>query len=80
MSNRGDETGADVPRGQGGFLVVKRPWPADDPHFCGNAERFQTSYYPADFDGRLLYLAGDGFDPDNDTGYFDHRPAASTMC
>ena len=64
-----DETGADVPWGQGGILVVKRPWPAMIRTIWGDPDRYQKSYYPADFQGKY-YLAGDGAIRDKDTGYF----------
>ena len=64
-----DETGADVPLGQGGILVVKRPWPAMIRTIWGDPDRYQKSYYPADFQGKY-YLAGDGAIRDVNTGYF----------
>ena len=64
-----DETGKDVPWGQGGILVVKRPWPAMIRNIWGDPERFKKSYFPADFHGRY-YLAGDGAIRDAETGYF----------
>ncbi len=64
-----DETGHDVPNGQGGLLVVKRPWPAMIRTIWGDPERFQKSYYPAELGG-TLYLAGDGAIRDKETGYF----------
>ncbi len=64
-----DETGAEVPWGQGGILVVKKPWPAMIRTIWGDPDRFQKSYYPADFQGKY-YLAGDGAIRDKDTGYF----------
>ena len=64
-----DETGKDVPWGQGGILVVKRPWPSMIRTVWGDPERYKTSYYPADFQGRY-YLAGDGAIRDAKTGYF----------
>jgi acetyl-CoA synthetase len=64
-----DETGHEVPWGQGGFLVVKKPWPAMIRTIWGDPERFRKSYYPADFSGKL-YLAGDGAIRDAKTGYF----------
>jgi acetyl-CoA synthetase len=64
-----DETGQDVPNGQGGILVVKRPWPSMIRTIWGDPERFKKSYYPADLGGKL-YLAGDGAVRDKDTGYF----------
>jgi acetyl-CoA synthetase len=64
-----DETGKDVPNGQGGILVVKRPWPSMIRTIWGDPERFKKSYYPADFQGKY-YLAGDGAIRDAKTGYF----------
>jgi len=63
-----DETGADVEKGKGGFLVIKKPWPSMIRTIWGDPERFKKSYYPADFQGRY-YLAGDGANVDLD-GYF----------
>jgi acetyl-CoA synthetase len=64
-----DETGHDVPNGNGGILVVKRPWPAMIRTIWGDPERFKTSYYPAELGGKL-YLAGDGSIRDKVTGNF----------
>jgi len=64
-----DETGHDVPNGQGGLLVVKRPWPAMIRTIWGDPERYRKSYYPAELGGNL-YLAGDGSIRDKTTGYF----------
>ncbi|WP_407277935.1 acetate--CoA ligase [Aromatoleum evansii] len=64
-----DETGTEVPNGQGGILVVKRPWPSMIRTIWGDPERFKKSYYPDDFKGQL-YLAGDGAIRDKETGYF----------
>ncbi|WP_341675003.1 acetate--CoA ligase [Niveibacterium sp. SC-1] len=64
-----DETGNDVPWGQGGILVVKKPWPSMIRNIWGDPERFKKSYYPQDFQGRY-YLAGDGAIRDKDNGYF----------
>ncbi|HWV05488.1 acetate--CoA ligase [Ralstonia sp.] len=64
-----DETGHDVPNGQGGILVVKRPWPSMIRNIWGDPERFKKSYFPEELGGKL-YLAGDGSIRDKDTGYF----------
>jgi acetyl-CoA synthetase len=63
-----DEMGNDVPNGQGGILVVKRPWPSMIRTIYGDPERFKKSYYPAELKG--YYLAGDGAIRDAKTGYF----------
>jgi acetyl-CoA synthetase len=64
-----DETGQDVPNGQGGILVIKRPWPSMLRGVWGDPERYKKSYFPEDLGGKL-YLAGDGAVRDEDTGYF----------
>ena len=64
-----DETGADLPWGQGGILVCKKPWPSMIRTIWNDDERYVKSYYPADFQGKY-YLAGDGAIRDKDTGYF----------
>jgi acetyl-CoA synthetase len=64
-----DETGHDVENGNGGILVVKRPWPAMVRTIWGDPERFQKTYYPEELGGNL-YLAGDGAVRDKEQGYF----------
>ncbi|MGH6611226.1 MAG: acetate--CoA ligase, partial [Burkholderiaceae bacterium] len=64
-----DETGQDVPNGQGGLLVIKRPWPSMIRTIWGDPERFKKSYYPEELGGKI-YLAGDGSVRDKETGYF----------
>jgi acetyl-CoA synthetase len=64
-----DETGHDEPNGQGGILVIKRPWPSMIRTIWGNPERFQKGYFPEELGGKL-YLAGDGAVRDKTTGYF----------
>ena len=64
-----DEAGNDVPNGQGGILVVKKPWPSMIRTIWGDPERFKKSYYPEEFKGKY-YLAGDGAIRDANTGYF----------
>ena len=64
-----DETGHDVPNGQGGILVIKRPWPSMIRTIWGDPDRFKKRYYPDELGGKL-YLAGDGAVRDKDTGYF----------
>ncbi len=64
-----DEAGAEVERGKGGFLVVRKPWPAMIRTIWGDPERFRTNYYPVDFQGRY-YLAGDGAQCDVDGNFW----------
>ncbi|MDQ2780409.1 MAG: acetate--CoA ligase [Pseudomonadota bacterium] len=63
-----DEAGNDVPNGQGGMLVIKKPWPSMIRTIYGDPERFKQSYFPPELKG--YYLAGDGAIRDKDTGYF----------
>ena len=63
-----DETGADVPNGQGGILVIRKPWPSMIRTIWGDPERFKKSYYPPELRG--YYLAGDGASRDAERGYF----------
>ncbi|WP_175152216.1 acetate--CoA ligase [Paraburkholderia ultramafica] len=64
-----DETGQDVPNGQGGILVMKRPWPSMLRNVWGDPDRYKKSYFPEELGGKL-YLAGDGAVRDKETGYF----------
>jgi acetyl-CoA synthetase len=62
-----DELGEDVPSGRGGFLVIKRPWPAMIRNVWGDPERYVSSYFPPELKG--YYLAGDNAQIDTD-GYY----------
>ncbi len=64
-----DETGHDVPWGEGGLLVIKKPWPSMIRTIYNDPERFKASYFPAELGGKL-YLAGDGAIRDKATGNF----------
>ena len=64
-----DETGHDLPWGQGGLLVIKKPWPSMIRTIYGDPERYKSSYYPAELGGKT-YLAGDGAIRDAVTGNF----------
>jgi acetyl-CoA synthetase len=64
-----DETGRELPNGQGGLLVIKRPWPSMVRNVWGDADRFKTSYFPVEMGGKF-YLAGDGAVRSSDRGYF----------
>ena len=52
-----DEQGLDVAPDQGGFLVVKRPWPSMARTIYGDDERFHTQYW-SQIPG--MYFTGDG--------------------
>ena len=62
-----DEAAHEVGLGKGGFLVIRKPWPAMIRTIWGDPERYKKSYYPEEFKG--YYLAGDGANRDMD-GYF----------
>ena len=61
-----DADGNSVPFGGGGYLVLKRPWPAMLRGIYGDPERFKETYWSR-FPG--MYFAGDGAKRDAD-GYF----------
>ena len=66
-----DAEGNSCAADEGGYLVVRRPWPGMMRTVHGNPQRFRESYWehirPAD--GNHLYFAGDGARRDQD-GYF----------
>jgi acetyl-CoA synthetase len=63
--------GSSVAPDEGGYLVVRRPWPGMMRTVQGDPDRFRRSYWehirPAD--GTFIYFAGDGARRDGD-GYF----------
>jgi acetyl-CoA synthetase len=61
-----DAEGRSVPFGSGGYLVLKRPWPAMLRGIYGDPERYRQTYWSR-FPG--MYFAGDGAKRDED-GYF----------
>ncbi|SFU53729.1 acetate--CoA ligase [Alicyclobacillus macrosporangiidus] len=61
-----DEEGRPVPAGQGGYLVIRKPWPSMLRTIWGDDERFRNTYF-GKFPG--VYLPGDGAHVDED-GYF----------
>lgn len=64
-----DETGKDAAWGEGGLLVIKKPWPSMIRTIYGDPERFKNAYFPQDLGGEY-YLAGDGAVRDKETGNF----------
>ena len=63
-----DEVGHPVEKGQGGFLVITRPFPSQLRTLWGDPERFLKTYFPEELGGKT-YLAGDSAHRDKD-GYF----------
>jgi acetyl-CoA synthetase len=61
-----DGDGVSVPLGGGGYLVLKRPWPAMLRGIYGDPERYRETYWSR-FPG--MYFAGDGAKRDQE-GYF----------
>ncbi|HYP67123.1 MAG TPA: acetate--CoA ligase [Thiobacillaceae bacterium] len=63
-----DEHGHDVEKGQGGYLVIKRPFPSQLRTLWGDRERYKKAYFPDELGGKM-YLAGDSAHQDED-GFF----------
>ncbi len=61
-----DRLGNAVPRNQGGFLVIRRPWPAMLRTIYGDDERYRTQYWSQ---VPHAYFTADGARQDED-GYF----------
>lgn len=66
-----DLDGNPVGDNEGGYLVVKHPWPSMMRTVYGDDNRFRRTYWEhiAPKDGKYLYFAGDGARRDED-GYF----------
>jgi acetyl-CoA synthetase len=62
-----DESGSSVPLGGGGYLVLKRPWPAIARTIWGDPDRYVQTYFGKY--GPEVYLSGDGAKRDEE-GYF----------
>ncbi len=62
-----DEAGASLAADQGGYLVIKKPWPSMIRTVWGDPDRYAATYWEK-FDNRF-YFAGDGARKDKD-GYF----------
>jgi acetyl-CoA synthetase len=61
-----DEKGVSCPPNQGGYLVIKKPWPSMLRGIHGDPERYRQQYW-AKFPG--IYFTGDGAHRDEE-GYF----------
>ncbi len=66
-----DANGNSVKPNEGGYLVIRDPWPGMMRTVHGNEQRFRESYweYLRPSDGSYIYFAGDGARCDED-GYF----------
>ena len=66
-----DLDGNPVKDNEGGYLVVRHPWPGMMRTVYGDPDRFRRTYWEhiAPKDGKYLYFAGDGARKDED-GYF----------
>ena len=62
-----DEHGDPVKQGDGGFLVINRPWPGMFRTLFGDDERYVSTYFSRY--GPSVYVTGDGAKQDED-GYF----------
>jgi acetyl-CoA synthetase len=62
-----DEGGRPVPSNAGGYLVLRRPWPAIARTIWGDPDRYVETYFGKY--GPDVYVAGDGAKRDDD-GYF----------
>ena len=60
-----DESGASVPNGSGGYLVLTEPWPAMLRTLWGDDDRFVDTYWSR-FKDLGYYFAGDGAKKDDD--------------
>ena len=61
-----NKKGESVKKNQGGYLVIKKPWPSMMRGIYGDNERYKKTYW-SDFPG--MYFTGDGARKDED-GYF----------
>jgi acetyl-CoA synthetase len=66
-----DLNGDPVNRGEGGYLVIRHPWPGMMRTVYGDPDRFRRTYWEhiPPRDGQYLYFSGDGARRDED-GYF----------
>ena len=64
-----DETGHELGPGQGGLLVIKKPWPSQLRTIWGDDERYRKNYFLHGESGKSFYLASDSAVRDEE-GYF----------
>ena len=63
-----DEQGNPVPDGQGGYLVIRRPWPAMFRTIWGDPDRYVAQYFSKY--GPATYVTGDGAKRDDEGNYW----------
>ena len=64
-----DAAGNELPAGEGGYLVIRSPWPSQLVGIWNDPERYMRTYYPSDIADGRYYVAGDSAYRDED-GYF----------
>ena len=63
-----DENGVSVPPGGGGYLVLRRPWPAISRTIWGDDDRYVQTYFNRF--GSDVYVAGDGAKRDEEGDFW----------
>ena len=69
-----DENGERVESGQGGYLVIEKPWPSQLRTIWKDPERYVSTYYPPEIAGGRFYVAGDSASRDEDGYFLDYGP------
>ncbi len=64
-----DRDGNPVDANEGGYLVIRQPWPSMMRTIFGDPERYATYWHTIEVDGDPVYFAGDAAHKDED-GYF----------
>ncbi len=64
-----DKNGNPVAANEGGYLIVKQPWPSMMRTIFGDPERYATYWHTIKVNGEPVYFAGDAAHKDED-GYF----------
>ncbi len=64
-----DREGNPVEANEGGYLIVRQPWPSMMRTIFGDVDRYRSYWHTVLCDGKPVYLAGDAAHKDQD-GYF----------
>ncbi len=64
-----DEEGNELDSGDGGLLVIKKPWPSMIRTVWNDDQRYKDTYFPLKGKGKNYYVVGDSAHKDKD-GYF----------